>query len=221
MRQVSAAAERYQTANPLPVTVKPAGIAYFNLVWNDEVLGDLVRGFSIALVVVFAILAFAFRSLKWALIAYAPLLFTILFIYGAVGFAGKDFDMPLSVMSTLSLGMAVDFSIHFISRFRQRLAETGSGTNEGALREALLWTAARPGKGILRNALLFAAAFSVMLAAPLTPYIAVGAFIVSMMLLSALLTILYLPALVMLWRHWLFDQQKPGVDTAPALAKGD
>jgi len=200
MRQVSAAAERYQKANPLPVTVKPAGIAYFNLVWNDEVLGDLVLGFSLALVVVFAILALDFRSLKWALIAYAPLLFTILFIYGVVGFVGKDFDMPLSVMSTLSLGMAVDFAIHFVSRLRQRLAETGNADLPGAL----AWTAARPGKGIMRNAVLFAAAFSVMMFAPLTPYVVVGAFIVSMMLLSALLTMLLIPALVMLGRRWLF-----------------
>ena len=203
MRQVIQAAGNYHKAHPLAVAVKPAGIAYFNLVWNDEVLGDMVRGFVMALIVVFVILALAFRSAKWALVGYMPLLFTILIIYGVVGFAGKDFDMPLSVLSTLSLGMAVDFSIHFISRFRQRLAETG-----GDVQEALLWTAARPGKGIFRNAVLFAAAFSVMLFAPLTPYIAVGAFIVAMMMLSALLTILYLPALIMLGRKWLLDQEK-------------
>jgi predicted RND superfamily exporter protein len=43
-----------------------------------------------------------------------------------------------------------------------------------------------------------------MLFAPLTPYITVGAFIVSMMLLSALMTILYLPALITLTQGWLF-----------------
>ena len=217
MRQVIAAAKSYQKANPLPVTVKPAGIAYFNLVWNDEVLGDLVRGFSLALLVVFAILALDFRSLKWALVAYAPLLFTILFIYGVVGFVGKDFDMPLSVMSTLSLGMAVDFAIHFVSRLRQRLAETGGADLPGAL----AWTAARPGKGIMRNALLFAAAFSVMMFAPLTPYVVVGAFIVAMMLLSALLTMLLIPALVMLGRRWLFAQPKPVAVAATVHTKGD
>jgi predicted RND superfamily exporter protein len=202
MRQVIAATESYQKATPLPVTAKPAGIAYFNLVWNDEVLGDLVLGFSLALVAVFVILALDFRSMKWALVAYVPLLFTILLIYGVVGFVGKDFDMPLSVMSTLSLGMAVDFAIHFVSRFRQRLAEPDAGS----LEQALAWTAARPGKGIMRNALLFAAAFSVMMAAPLTPYVAVGAFIVAMMLISALLTLLLLPALVMLGRRFLFKE---------------
>ena len=221
MRTVIAAAQSYQADHPLAVTVKPAGIAYFNLVWNDEVLGDMVLGLGLALVVVFIILALAFRSVKWALVGYVPLLFTILLIYGVVGFVGKDFDMPLSVLSTLSLGMAVDFAIHFVSRFRQRLREAGGDHGAAQVRDALLWTAARPGKGIVRNALLFAATFSVMLFAPLTPYMAVGAFIVSMMLLSALLTIVYLPALVMLGRGWLFKQAVPMAAVAVASTQGD
>ncbi|HLF30722.1 MAG TPA: MMPL family transporter [Xanthomonadales bacterium] len=200
MRAVISAAEGYQKAHPLAATMKPAGIAYFNLVWNEEVLGDLVLGLVLALMVVLVILALDFRSLKWALVAYVPLLLTILLIYGVVGFVGKDFDMPLSVMSTLSLGMAVDFAIHFVSRFRQRRVDAVASET---VTESLAWTAARPGKGIMRNALLFAAAFSVMMAAPLTPYVAVGAFIVAMMLLSAALTLVLLPALVMLGQRWL------------------
>ena len=44
-----------------------------------------------ALVVVFAILALNFRGVAWAIAGCLPLLFTILLIYGAVGFLGKDF----------------------------------------------------------------------------------------------------------------------------------
>ncbi|MFO0751711.1 MAG: MMPL family transporter [Thermodesulfovibrionales bacterium] len=199
MRDVMKAVEAYKKANPSPMELKPAGTAYFNLVWNDEVLWDMVKGFLLALVAVFVILVFNFRSVKWAIVGYTPLLFTILLIYGVIGFAGKDFDMPISVLSCLSLGMAVDFSIHFISRFKQRLAETPDST----IADALLWTAARPGKGIMRNAILFAASFAVMLFAPLTPYVTVGAFIVSMMLLSAIMTLIYLPALITLLQGWL------------------
>jgi hypothetical protein len=200
MREVLETMDDYAGSNPLPITLKPAGIAYFNLVWNHEVLWDMVRGFLAALVMVFVILIINFRSFKWALVSYVPLLFTILLLYGVIGFIGKDFDMPISVLSCLSLGMAVDFAIHFVGRFRQRrLLSHG----REPLADSLAWTAARPGKGILRNALLFAAAFSVMLFAPLTPYITVGAFIVSMMLLSALLTIIYLPALITLGQGWL------------------
>ena len=204
MREVISVAKDYQRENPFPVEIKPAGIAYFNLVWNDAVLGDMIEGFLLALVVIFAILSVNFRSVTWAMVGYVPLLFTVILIYGAVGFAGKDFDMPISVLSCLSLGMAVDFAIHFINRFRQRLAESRAGAAPESIEEALVWTAARPGKGVLRNAILFAAAFSVMLFAPLTPYITVGAFIVCMMLLSAVLCIIYIPALIVLFRKRLF-----------------
>jgi predicted RND superfamily exporter protein len=193
MRDVIARTRAYAGEHHFPgVEFRPAGIAYFNLVWNDAVLSDMLRGFILALVLVFVILVFNFRSWKWAFVASTPLVFTILVIYGAIGYLGKDFDMPISVMSTLALGMAVDFPIHFVSRFRQRYAK------EPDLEKALLWTAARPGKGIMRNAALFAVAFSVMAFAPLTPYITVGVFIVSMMLLSAVATLVGLPALITL-----------------------
>jgi predicted RND superfamily exporter protein len=220
MRDVITAVDEYKKSNPIQMEFKPAGIAYFNLVWNDAVLWDMLRGFIVALIAVFVILVFNFRSIKWAIVGYAPLLFTILLIYGVIGYIKKDFDMPISVLSCLSLGMAVDFAIHFISRFKQRLAEMGYGSqveSQGSKRvedfvprpsslipDALLWTAARPGKGIMRNAVLFASAFSVMMFASLTPYITVGAFIVTMMMLSALMTIIYLPALITLMQGWLF-----------------
>ncbi|MBI5741221.1 MAG: MMPL family transporter [Nitrospirae bacterium] len=216
MRDVIKAVEEYKASHPVSMEFKPAGIAYFNLVWNDEVLYDMLKGFIIALVVVFIILAINFRSVKWAIVGYTPLLFTILLIYGVVGYIGKDFDMPISVLSCLSLGMAVDFAIHFISRFRQRLKEEGQGSRvkgqgfKDTVTTALLWTAARPGKGIMRNAVLFAASFAVMIFAPLTPYITVGAFIVSMMLLSAVMTIIYVPALITLLQGWLFCDKCEG-----------
>ncbi len=207
MESVIASVEEYKKLHPTTLELKPAGTAYFNLVWNHEVLWDMVKGFILALIAVFFILSFGFRSLKWALIGYAPLLFTVVIIYGIVGFTGKNFDMPISVLSCLSLGMAVDFAIHFISRFRQKLASMPIAD----VTEALLWTAARPGKGIVRNAILFAASFAVMLFASLTPYITVGAFIVSMMLLSAVMTIVYLPALIMLLQNWLFKKDAHGL----------
>ncbi len=226
MQDVISAVDEYKKANQTPMEMKPAGVAYFNLVWNHEVLWDMVKGFILALVAVFAILAYDFRSVKWAIVGYTPLLFTILLIYGVIGFTGKDFDMPITVLSCLSLGMAVDFAIHFVSRFRQRLKECrgespcspspdreagqpqGTAPAHDSITDSLLWTAARPGKGIMRNAILFAASFAVMMFAPLTPYITVGAFIVSMMLLSAITTLIYLPALITLMQGWLLKGER-------------
>jgi hypothetical protein len=189
---------RELAARPLPgAEVKPAGIAYFNMVWNNEVLVGMLEGFIASCLLVFVLLILDYRSLRWGAVSFLPLVFTVVLIYGAVGFLGKDFDMPISVLSTLSLGLAIDFAIHFVSRFQQRYRETGD------LEEALVWTAARPGRGIFRNAVLFASGFAVMLLAALTPYITVGAFMIAIMLLSALATVVYLTALIALFPRWL------------------
>lgn len=198
MKQIN----RHAGANGM--TIKPAGTAYFNLVWNKEVLWGMLYGFILSCVLVLVLMALCFRSLRWGLVAALPLLFSILVIYGVVGFVGKDFDMPISVLSTLSLGLATDFAIHFIGRFRQRRAELGGNP---PLDEVLTWTVARPGKGIVRNAVLFALGFSVMVFAALTPYITVGLFMAAIMLLSALTTLLYLPALIKLWQRWLLAKE--------------
>ncbi len=185
-----------------PFEVQAAGPAHFNLVWNQEVLKDMILGFGIALAVVFAVLAADFRSFKWAVIAYLPLLVTVLLIFGALGWLGKTIDMPVAVLACLSLGMAVDFAIHFVTRYRQesqRIAR-GRALTDAERTSALQWVIQWPGKGIVRNALMFAIAFAVMLAAPLTPYVTVGAFIVSMMSLSALASLTLLPALIKTFR---------------------
>jgi predicted RND superfamily exporter protein len=230
MRRAMARAEAFERTHPLsglPVAaaqqasagVKPAGIAYFNLVWNHDVLWGMLTGFISSLVLVLVLLVIEYRSLRWGIVSFVPLLFTVALIYGAVGLTGKDFDMPISVLSTLSLGMAIDFAIHFVSRFRQRLAETGfnataGGVNPSALTDTLLWTVARPGRGVIRNAVLFASGFFVMLFASLTPYITVGAFMAAMMLLSAVATLLYLPALIVMFGRWLPLAPKPKPPTA-------
>lgn len=192
MRGVLDRAHAHLTANPLPggTTLRPAGIAYFNLVWSDEVLWGMVTSFMSGLVFVLILLVLEMRSLRWGLVCFVPLFFTIVVIYGMVGLVGKDFDMPVAVLSTLSLGLAIDFAVHFVVRFQRSYA------THSELTDALVWTAARPGKGILRNAVLFALGFAVMGFAQLTPYITVGVLMAAIMLLSSISTIVFVPALI-------------------------
>ena len=201
MQQVEDRIQQLAGERHWPFQIAAAGPGHFNLVWNHEVLRDMMAGFAIALVVVFCVLTADFRSVKWALVAYLPLLLTVLLIFGTLGWIGKTIDMPVAVLSCLSLGMAVDFAIHFVTRYRQRRESVGAPDSDDAQRVSTLqWVIQWPGKGIVRNALMFAVAFAVMLFAPLTPYITVGAFIVSMMTLSALASLTLLPSLIRLFR---------------------
>ncbi|MBI4595397.1 MAG: MMPL family transporter [Candidatus Tectomicrobia bacterium] len=205
MNKVMARTKAYLATNPLPagVTVKPAGIAYFNLIWNQEVLWGMLTSFLAGVVLVLILLIAVNRSLLWGVLSFLPLLFTIAVIYGVVGLTGKDFDMPVAVLSTLSLGMAIDFAIHFVGRFKKRYAE------QSDLEATLIWTVARPGKGIFLNAILFALGFSVMMFADLTPYITVGVLMAAIMLLSSVTSVIYLPGLIQIFRKRLVKGEKP------------
>jgi predicted RND superfamily exporter protein len=199
MRSVLERAEVLLRSRPLPLeaAVRPAGIAYFNMVWNDEVLWGMVTSFLAGLVVVLLLLILETRSLLWGALSFLPLLFTIAVIYGWVGLAGKDFDMPVAVLSTLSLGLAIDFAVHFVGRFQRRQRECSG------LDDSLVWTVTRPGKGIFRNAVLFALGFLVMVFADLTPYITVGVLMAAIMLLSSVASVVGLPALIRIFRKRL------------------
>ncbi|MBI5789147.1 MAG: MMPL family transporter [Candidatus Schekmanbacteria bacterium] len=204
MAEVIRRTENYLAAYPLPdgAVVKPAGIAYFNLIWSNEVLWGMLESFLWGLVLVLILLVIQTRSLWWGLLTFLPLLFTIALIYGVVGLIGKDFDMPVAVLSTLSLGLAIDFAIHFVGRFHLHYAETSN------LKESLIWTVTRPGKGIFLNGVLFALGFAVMIFADLTPYITVGVLMAAIMLLSALMSVIYLPGLIHLFQGILGLRRK-------------
>jgi len=129
-----------------------------------------------------------------------PLSFTILGVYGFIGWIGKDYDMPIAVLSSLTLGLSVDFAIHFIQRARAFLKSSGS------FAETATQMFEEPARAIARNAIVIAIGFTPLFFAPLVPYITVGAFMAAIMALSSTTTLLLLPALMSLAGPWLFPE---------------
>ena len=192
MQAVVDATERQLDATPLPdgVVAEWGGETYLNLVWQDEMVDGMIRGFVVTLAIVLLLLVVLFRSVVWALIGIAPVLWTVLVVYGAIGLIGKDFDMPIAVLSTLVLGIGVDFAIHFVERFRELRADLGSTSS------AVAAFAEEPARALTRNAVVIAVGFLPLLFSSLTPYVIVGLFIGSIILLSWLATVVALPAVV-------------------------
>ena len=86
----------------------------------------MFKGLLGSFVIVFLMMLILFRSFGFALLAMLPLSVTIAFIYGFIGLVGKDYDMPVAVLSSLTLGLSVDFAIHFLQRARAVHQETGN-----------------------------------------------------------------------------------------------
>ncbi|MBX2803207.1 MAG: MMPL family transporter [Myxococcales bacterium] len=181
--------------NPLPdgVTAQWAGETYLNLVWQDEMVSGMLRAFATTLGVVLLLMGLLFRSVPWALTSVTPVLWTVGVVYGALGLGGKPYDMPIAVLSTLVLGIGVDFAIHFVERFRHLLAELGDPA--AALRAFF----EEPARALTRNALVIAVGFTPLLFASLVPYRVVGALLASIIALGWLATLVLLPAMVAGW----------------------
>jgi predicted RND superfamily exporter protein len=188
-------AENYINANPMPknISYQWAGKSYLNIVWQDAMVNGMIDSLLSSFVIVFLMMVLLFRSLKYGILAMLPLTLTISMIYGLIGWIGKDYDMPIAVLSALTLGLSIDFAIHFLQRARELEKELGS------LAKSLAVMFQEPSRAISRNAIVIAIGFTPLLLSPLMPYITVGFFLASIMSLSALVTLLLLPALMTLF----------------------
>ena len=184
----------YLAQQPLPsgIGLEWAGETYLNLVWQDKMVTGMLQAFLSTLGVVFLLLVLLFRSLRWALLAIVPLATTVLLVYGAIGLVGKSYDMPIAVLSTLVLGIGIDFAIHFSERYRALRRASGS------TREALERFFDEPARALTRNALIIAVGFLPLFLSSLVPYLVVGTFLAAIMVLSWLATLLLLPGLLTL-----------------------
>jgi uncharacterized membrane protein YdfJ with MMPL/SSD domain len=132
-----------------------------------------------------------------------PLSATLLLIYGVLGLAGKSYDMPVAVLSSLSIGLAVDFTIHFLVRTRHFMSQTRSTIRSHEL------AFGQPAVAISRNVLVVAIGFLPLLFAPLVPYQTVGTLIATILCASGIATLLIVPACLRVWERHFF----PAIDT--------
>ena len=213
MEAVVKKTELFFASNPPPVELKHqwAGLTYLNVVWQDKMVTGMLESFMGSFVIVFIMMAFLFRSLFWGLLAMVPLSVTIAFIYGLIGIIGKDYDMPVAVLSSLTLGMAVDFAIHFLERTRATVNKCGSW------KEGIKEMFEEPARAITRNVIVIAIGFTPLLAAPLIPYKTVGIFLATIMAISGLGTMFILPALITVFERWLF-RKNPAPNQEKALS---
>jgi predicted RND superfamily exporter protein len=204
MSKVVAAMDDYMTENPPPVALEHDwfGLTYINVVWQEKMVTGMFQSFLGSFLVVLLMMIVLFGSGLWGFLSMVPLTITIGLIYGVIGLVGKDYDMPVAVLSSLTLGLAVDFSIHFLSRSRTLYAEYGSWekTHTPMFGE--------PARAIALNVIVVAVGFMPLLFAPLMPYVTVGFFMAAILAVSGVGTLLILPGLIRLFEPLLFPKTK-------------
>ncbi len=95
----------------------------------NNVLQSLFRSQILTLgtvfVCIFIMLVVLFRSIKLALIGTLPNIFTALFILGLMGVLGIPLDIMTITIAAITIGIGVDYAIHYIHRYKKEFAQNG------------------------------------------------------------------------------------------------
>jgi len=165
-----------------------AGGAQFTTTLEEAIISGQLLTAAICLPVLVAIGFLVFRSLVMALLLVAPVAFAVLLTYGALGIAGIPTDFGIAVLSGITLGIGVDFSVHYLHRYRE-LRNRGM-EHEGAS----VLTAATAGRALFFNAVVLAGGFLVLLGARFYPQVKLGLLVTTTMVICYVYTMYLFPA---------------------------
>jgi predicted RND superfamily exporter protein len=180
-----------------PIGSEPAMVAGFGPVFVDLVEA-VVRGQAISLglslVLVFVLVALTFRSPSAGAYAVVPLLMAMPLLFGGMGYLGIELNIVTAMLSSIMVGVGVDYTIHFLWRYRD---ERKAGH---AADQAVFITLTTAGRGIVFNALSVVVGFAVLLISNFLPVQFFG-FLVVVSIGGCLIgALVVLPALVLVFR---------------------
>ncbi len=175
--------------------VELGGTAEINRQLNEQIEKDLAQAELIAIPITLIILLFVFRSLIAALL---PILIGVFAIFGSLFVLAilqlfTDVSVyALNLTTMLGLGLAIDYSLFIVSRFREQLAHGES------VDAAITHTVQKAGNTVLFSALTVAVSLAALLVFPQT-FLRSFAFAgVAVAIVSAVGAIFLLPAILRL-----------------------
>ncbi len=172
------------------VETRPAGWAHGIANLEAYFVRGQWRTLLICAPLLVALAGFMLGRLSLGLLAVAPVLFSIMAIFATMGFAGLSIDMATIVLSGITLGVGIDFAIHYLGRYVALEAE-GVGHQE-----ACSLIAATTGRALFFNALVLSGGFLVLLGARFDPHVKIGALVSATMVICYLTTMYLYPALL-------------------------
>ena len=165
-------------------------IVFANLTFRN--IGSMMNGTSIALILISFLLIFALRSFKIGLISLIPNIMPAILAYGIWGMINGQIDTAVSVVVCLSLGIVVDDTVHFLSKYLRARREQGLNT-EDAIRYAFNTV----GNALLVTSTVLVGGFLVMQFSHFHPSNNMGMLLAITILVALLVDFLFLPPLLM------------------------
>ncbi len=187
----------YDLKNKLKLNEKEFKLAGVLILFNNllqSLFKSQILTLGLVMIGIFSMFVILFRNIKLSLIGVIPNFIAAFFILGIIGLIGIPLDMMTITIAAITIGIAVDNSIHYIYRFKE---EFNNFKDYNKTIEACHSTV---GKAILNTSITIVFGFSILILSKFIPTIYFGIFTGIAMLLAMISVLTLLPSLILLIR---------------------
>jgi len=185
----------------LGIKLNYAGSGYKALVFTDLILEGQIKSLVMSLFIIIILLSLMFKNIWAGVIGSVPIIITAIIGFGVMGLLNIPLSTTSALISSIAIGIGIDYAVHFLERYKMYAIETGDKqrTMEGTMHHS--------GRAIIFNAIVVIAGFLVLLFSVFPPNRSLGALVSLNMFTSFLgtVTIMYL----LIYKTNLFFNKKP------------
>ena len=195
------------------------GTAILNKIVQDELLNTVVQSLVITLVATFVFLMITYRitegSATLGIVTLLPVAFSVMWILGTMYLLDIPFNVLTGMITSLTVGLGVAYSIHLSERYNQELDRTGEAWT--AMDRAVTGT----GGALLGSAATTVGGFGTLVFAILPPLQQFGTITGLTIVYAFLASVLVLPSLLVVWTRFVgpddvgLSSEDPPSDSAP------
>ena len=147
---------------------------------------------GLVMIGIFSMFIILFRNIKLSLIGVVPNFIAAFFILGIIGLLGIPLDMMTITIAAITIGIAVDNSIHYIYRFKEEFSKIKD------YKKTLKVCHSTVGVAILNTSITIVFGFSILVLSKFIPTIYFGIFTGLAMLLAMISVLTLLPSLILI-----------------------
>jgi len=212
VRKLVGKLEKHLAAHSIAgVKVELSGIGLLWIKIADYIGNSQISGASGSFIMILMFIAVAFGSLRQGLWAMVPNVLPFLFALGFMGAMGWPLDYFRMMLASVTMGISVDDTIHFLARARVVFAETGN------YREALRETMREVGGPVTVTSLALVVAFSSYLLSSMAILSSFGILLCGTVIVGLVTELLLTPALIVQFKPFGPERVGDSVSQAPVF----
>lgn len=172
------------------VEVSVTGTSVIFLKGNDYLISNLMISLLVAFILISLLMAAIFTSSRMIIISLVPNMLPLLFTAGIIGFGNVNFKPSTVLVFSVAFGIAVDFSIHFLTKYKMELKRSKN------IRKAVAKVQSEISTSMIYTAVILFCGFIIFVGSGIGGTIALGLFTAITLMISLLSNLLLLPSLL-------------------------